>query len=627
MDREPIHAPELHGGLAWFNTDRPLTLARLRGKIVLLDFWTYCCINCMHVLPELKMLEAKYANQLVVIGVHSAKFPNEGESDNIRQAILRYEIEHPVVNDREFRIWRQYGPRSWPTLVVIDPQGYVVGGIAGEGHYETLDHVISELVIDHRARGTLNEEPLPLTLEKAHFPTPLLSFPGKVLADPTQDRLFIADSNHNRILITTKNGKVLDVAGVGKIGAEDGEFAVATFKHPQGMALDGDVLYVADTENHLLRRLDLKARQVTTIAGTGTQALGQYRRGPARDVALSSPWDLVREKDILYIAMAGPHQIWAMNLVHGEIGPYAGSSREDRVDGPLMEAALAQPSGLTSDGTNLFVADSEISAIRSVSLDPRGRVSTIVGVALFEFGDVDGQGEMVRLQHPLGVSHHNGMLYVADTYNHKIKVISPYLRSSVTFLGTGNPGFRDGDNAEFYEPAGLSIADGKLYVADTNNHAIRVVDLQTKQVSTLQITGLSDGTDTGMADVWPNLQEITLPTQTLRQGQGRISLDVAIPVPYKLNPGSSLEYRVDVKAKAPQPGKTVTIQEGKFPLQIPFVLSKESTEVVATMSFVYCRDGDAGACIIKSLRWTVPVQTANEGNEAIQIVHQLQPEL
>jgi thiol-disulfide isomerase/thioredoxin len=627
MDREPIHAPELDGGLAWFNTDRPLTLAGLRGKIVLLDFWTYCCINCMHVLPELKMLEAKYADQLVVIGVHSAKFPNEGESDNIRQAILRYEIEHPVVNDREFRIWRQYGPRSWPTLVVIDPQGYVVGGISGEGHYETLDHVISELVIDHRARGTLNEEPLPLTLEKARFPTPLLSFPGKVLADPTQDRLFIADSNHNRILITTKSGKVLDIAGVGEIGATDGEFAVATFKHPQGMAVDGDVLYVADTENHLLRRLDLKARQVTTIAGTGTQALGQYRRGPARDVALSSPWDLVLEKGILYIAMAGPHQIWAMNLRHGEIGPYAGSSREDRVDGPLMEAALAQPSGLTSDGTNLFVADSEISAIRSVSLDPRGRVSTIVGVALFEFGDIDGQGETVRLQHPLGVSHHNGMLYVADTYNHKIKVIGPYLRSSVTFLGTGKPGFRDGDKAEFYEPGGLSIADGKLYIADTNNHAIRVANLQTKQVSTLQITGLSNGTDTGLADVWPNLQEITLPTQTLRQGQGRISIDVAIPVPYKLNPGSPLEYRVDVKGKAPQPGKTVTIQEGKFPLQIPFVLTSETTEIVATMSFVYCRDGDAGVCIIKSLRWTVPVQMANEGNEAIQIIHELQPEL
>ena len=364
-----------------------------------------------------------------------------------------------------------------------------------------------------------------------------------------------------------------------------------------------------------------------TIAGTGAQALGQYRRGPAREVELSSPWDLVFEKDILYIAMAGPHQIWAMNLQHSEIGPYAGSSREDCVDGPLMEAAFAQLSGLTSDGTNLFVADSEISAIRSVSLNPRGHVSTIVGVALFEFGDIDGQGEMVRLQHPLGVTHHNGMLYVADTYNHKIKVIGPHLRSSVTFLGTGKPGFRDGDMAQFYEPGGLSIADGKLYIADTNNHAIRVVDLQSKQVTTLQIIGLSDRADTGMADVWPNLREITLPVQTMRQGQGRLLIDVAIPTPYKLNPGSPIEYRVEVEGHAPQPGKLTVVKNGQFPLQVPLALATDSKAITATVSFVYCRDGDAGVCIIQSLRWTVSIQTANEGSEELRLTHQLQPAL
>lgn len=394
MGRERVHAPELEGGFAWLNTDAPLSIAGLRGKIILLDFWTYCCINCMHVIPDLKRLEAKYANQLVVIGVHSAKFPNEGESENIRQAILRYEIEHPVVNDREFRIWRKYGPRSWPTLVLIDPDGYVVGGISGEGHYDKLDQVISQLVSDFRARDRLNEQPLRLALEKARVANSILSFPGKILADPLRDRLFIADSNHNRIVATTKRGQVLDVAGTGEIGAADSAFSLATFHHPQGMALDGDLLYVADTENHLIRRLDLKTRTVTTIAGTGVQALNDYRRGPAREVALSSPWDLVLEKGILYIAMAGPHQIWAMNLQHEEIGPYAGSSREARIDGPLMEAALAQPSGLTSDGANLYVADSEVSAIRAVSLNPRGNVSTVVGLDLFEFGDVDGRGTL-----------------------------------------------------------------------------------------------------------------------------------------------------------------------------------------------------------------------------------------
>ncbi|MGH8006904.1 MAG: thioredoxin-like domain-containing protein, partial [Candidatus Binatia bacterium] len=352
MAQERVRAPELEGGIAWLNTDQPLTLAGLKGKVVLLDFWTYCCINCMHVIPDLKKLEAKYPEQLVVIGVHSAKFPNERESDNIRQAILRYEIEHPVVNDREFHILRRYGVRSWPTLVLIDPEGYVVGGISGEGHYDALDRVIGKLVADHRVRGSLQEGLLPLALEKAGSATSVLSFPGKVLADPAQDRLFIADSNHNRVLLTTKEGKVLDVAGAGEAGAGDGTFEAATFNNPQGMAVDEDRLYVADTENHLIRRLDLKARTVTTIAGTGTLALGPYRRGPAREVGLSSPWDLVVEKGVLYIAMAGPHQIWAMNLQENEIGPYAGSGQEARIDGPLMEAALAQPSGIISDGTN-----------------------------------------------------------------------------------------------------------------------------------------------------------------------------------------------------------------------------------------------------------------------------------
>ncbi len=626
MAQERVHAPELEGGVAWLNTDRPLTLAALKGKVVLLDFWTYCCINCMHIIPDLKKLEAKYPTQLVVIGVHSAKFPNERESDNIRQAVLRYEIEHPVVNDAEFRIWRSYGVRAWPTRVLIDPEGYVVGGVSGEGQYETFDHIISELIIDHRARGTLNEEPLSLALEKTRFAAPILSFPGKVLADPERDRLFIADSNHNRILVTTKAGQVLDVAGSGEIGGADGAFTAATFNHPQGMALDGNLLYVADTENHLIRRLDLPARTVTTIAGSGAQALGNYRRGPAREVELSSPWDLVLEKGILYIAMAGPHQIWAMNLQHEEIGPYAGSSREARLDGPLMQAALAQPSGITSDGTNLYVADSEISAIRSVSLDPKGQVSTIVGVDLFEFGDVDGQGELVRLQHPLGVTHHNGVLYVADTYNHKIKAIGPRLATATTFLGTGQPGLRDGEIAQFYEPGGVSIADGKLYIADTNNHAIRVADLHTKHVTTLQLTGLTNSAGAEVADVWPNLVEVSVPSQTLRPGQNSMTLTVTIPAPYKLNPGSPLEYRVEVNGASPPQGKRTSVKDGHFPLQIPLLLTTDKAEVRVALSFVYCRDGDEGVCVIKSLRWTVPVQTASDGSEEMHIEYTLVPE-
>ena len=635
---ERVRAPELEGGIEWLNTDAPLSLAGLTGKIVLLDFWTYCCINCLHVIPELQQLEADFPNELVVIGVHSAKFPNEGESENIRQAILRYDIEHPVVNDREFQIWRRYGPRAWPTLVMIDPEGYVVGGISGEGHYETLKHVISQLIDTHRNKGTLNEQPLSFALEKARFETRVLSFPGKVMADPEQDRLFIADSNHNRILITTKTGAVLDVAGAGEEGAADGLFEAATFDHPQGMALDGENVYVADTENHLIRKLDLKARTVTTIAGTGEPSFRESHRGAARSVPLNSPWDVLVENGILYIAMAGPHQIWAMNLEHEEIGPYAGSSKEARIDGPLMEAALAQPSGLASDGTNLFVADSEVSAIRSVSLNPGGNVSTIVGVDLFEFGDQDGQGTDVRLQHPLGVAYHDGLLYVADTYNHKIKQIGPGLRTSVTFLGNGKPGLQDGTggthggagaDAQFYEPSGVSIADDRLYIADTNNHAIRVADLGSKEVTTLQITGVSNGPATQashVSHIWPNLEELSFPPQVVQAAPTTLTLNVEIPAPFKLNPGSPLEYQVEIDGRETQSGLRTREQDGQFPIEIPLTLSGDETELRIAVGLVYCKDGEDGVCLIKSLRWTVPVETGSDGDEALRIDYTLVPE-
>ncbi len=630
VGQERVRAPELEGGIEWLNTDAPLSLADLRGKIVLLDFWTYCCINCMHVIPELQRLEADFPNELVVIGVHSAKFSNEGESENIRQAILRYEIEHPVVNDREFQIWQRYGPRAWPTLVMIDPEGYVVGGISGEGHYEMLKRVIARLAEEHRERGTLNEQPLTLALEKATFDAPVLSFPGKVVADPERDRLFIADSSHNRILLTTRTGRILDVAGSGTVGAADGSFEAATFDHPQGMALAGDSLYVADTENHLIRRLNLKARTVTTVAGTGQPSFRGFRRGKAREVPLSSPWDVLVENGIVYIAMAGPHQIWAMNVQYEEIGPYAGSSKEARIDGPLMQAALAQPSGLASDGSSLFVADAEVSAIRSVSLNPRGNVSTIVGVDLFEFGDTDGQGDNVRLQHPLGVAYHNNIVYVADTYNHKIKRISPGLRTSVTFLGTGKAGFRDADtgqDAQFYEPSGLSIAGGKLYIADTNNHAIRVADLETSRVTTLQITGLSEGPDRRPDYVWPNLEELSFPLRTIQAGPTSLTVNVEIPPPFKLNPGSPLEYQVELDGATLTSGIRTAEQDGQFPIEIPLEFSDGETELRVAIGLVYCKEGqEDGVCLVKSLRWTLPVETASDGEETLRIEHRLVPE-
>ncbi|MBN2473137.1 MAG: redoxin domain-containing protein [Pirellulales bacterium] len=495
-------------GLEWVNTAAPLQLSQLRGKFVLLDFWTYCCINCMHVLPELKKLEQAYPAGLVVIGVHSAKFDTEKDSQNIADAVRRYNIEHAVVNDSELILWRRFGVRSWPTLLLIDPQGYAVWGHSGEATFQQLDAVLKKAVPYYRKKGLLNEQPL-LLAPKADRTTPTpLRFPGKVLADEPSNRLFIADSNHNRIVVTRLDGALLATIGAGTLGRADGDFATAQFQQPQGMALRDEVLYVADTENHLLRRVDLVAKTVTTVAGTGQQSrtappLGRSARPLA--TALNSPWALWIDRDDLYIAMAGPHQIWKMRRDGSRIGVYAGNGREDIVDGPLLPrrayqsgyASFAQPSGLAGDGTWLYVADSEGSSLRAVPLDPRGQVKTLVGTSqlpaarLFTFGDVDGPAGRARLQHPLGVVYYDGMLYVADTYNNKIKALDPTDGTVRTVAGTGKPG-RDDNPATFDEPAGITAAAGRLFVADTNNHLIRVIDLsRDNKVSTLSTPGLA----------------------------------------------------------------------------------------------------------------------------------------
>ncbi len=492
VEHEPVRAPELNGA-AWLNTDHPLTLADLRGKLVLLDFWTYCCINCMHVLPDLKYLEEKYADQpFVVIGVHSAKFENEKDTDNIRNAILRYGISHPVVVDVNHRLWNAYTVRGWPTVVLVDPAGYLLGAVSGEGHREQLDTVIGAALDAYKEAGLLDETPLPIHLESETITDTPLSYPGKILADPTGKRLFISDSGHHRIVIATPDGKLLDTIGLGTAGADDGAYEEATFSNPQGLALDAehDWLYVADTDNHLLRRLDLKAHTVSTVAGSGEKGIGPNLTAPAREQALNSPWDLCIVDGLLYIAMAGCHMLWLYDPAKEELRHVAGSGREARIDGPALRSAFAQPSGLTTDGSALYVADSEISSIRRVTLGDAVEVTTVAGGDLFQFGDVDGLGDLARFQHPLGVAWHEGAIHVADTYNHKIRTVDPESRRASSFLGDGKPGTADGAQPRFYEPGGLSFAGERLYIADTNNHAIRVVDLASKTVSTLSISEL-----------------------------------------------------------------------------------------------------------------------------------------
>ena len=642
-ERGRVRAPELEGGRGWLNTDKPLSLAGLRGKVVLLDFWTYGCVNCMHVIPDLKRLEEKYPAELVVIGVHSAKFENEKETENIRRIVLRYGLEHPVVNDADFRIWQAYAVRAWPTQVLIDPAGYVVGQVSGEGHYDVIDGAVGQLVAEAKKRGTLDARPLKFALERAKTGDLPLAFPGKVLADERGDRLFVADSNHNRIVITKLDGTFLYAIGSGARGRRDGAFQEASFDSPQGLALDpsdNSTLYVADTRNHLLRRADLKGRTVETAAGTGAQ-LRDYnvRGGPALTTPLSSPWDLALAGRTLYVAMAGPHQIWKLDLDSREVSVYAGTGREARADGKRLgefedpdSAAFAQPSGLAVDASVLYVADAESNIVRAVKGE---EVRTLVGGDLFEFGDRDGEGDDVRLQHPLGLAPADGRLFIADTYNHKIKLLDPRTRRVSTFAGTGQPGQTDGARPEFYEPGGLSIARGKLYVADTNNHAVRVVDLATKQTTTLVMRGLKPpeaaaATAEEAGSPGPNAEESKLPVQRLGAGQeASLVVNVQLPAGFHLNPAAPHRYRVNVEGgreRLALGNADMTARSGDAAsqlskmtkaLELPLVVPLRATaagaaELQVRLTLYYCREDNTGTCRIKTLVWHAPVEVTTE---------------
>lgn len=487
---DPAAVPEFPEKLDWLNTAGPIKMKDLKGKVVILDFWTLCCINCIHILPDLAKLEKKYANELVVIGVHSPKFENEKDTKSIRKAILRYEIAHPVVNDADRKIWDRYGVESWPTMAVIDTEGKIARGFSGEGNLEALDKLVASLIKKGKENKTLNETPIRFDLVRFREAgdTPLF-FPGKVLADEKGKRLFIADSTHHRIVVTDLDGKKIAIVGDGSPGFVNGKFAEARFDDPQGMTLDGDTLYVADRKNHSIRAVDLKAGTVATVAGTGTQD----SRSRFADVAteatktgLNSPWDLLLADGKIFVAMAGHHQLWWFDPKAKTVMPYAGDGGENIKDGPLYAARFAQPSGLTTDGKFLYVADSEVSAVRRVPLNNEGRVDTLVGTGLFDFGDKDGTGEEAKIQHALAVQFHDGKVIIADTYNSKLKTVDPKTTEVKTWLAA-DPKTKE---PLFNEPAGLSIAAGKLYVADTNAHRIRVVDLKTNAVSTLTLTGV-----------------------------------------------------------------------------------------------------------------------------------------
>ncbi|MGP5053796.1 NHL domain-containing thioredoxin family protein [Brachybacterium paraconglomeratum] len=442
-------------GRGWLNTGgAELDLETLRGKIVLLDFWTFCCVNCLHVLDELRPLEEKWADELVVIGVHSPKFEFEKDPEALRANIERYEVSHPVIDDPELETWSAYGARAWPTLMVLDTHGRIAGNLSGEGHAANLDRLVAELVAEGEADGSLRRGPAPTVLAERSEQT--LRFPSKLAVLP-DGRLVVSDAGQHRLVVFQADGATVDaIIGTGERGHADGDEDTAQFAEPNGvLALPAEVaqevgydLLVADTAGHRLRGVKigqdrlLRSRtttEVTTLAGTGEQWMqGEplpRGEGDARSYSLSTPWDLTWSHSLnrAVIAMAGIHQLWTYDPATGALLVLAGTTQEGLVDGPAVTSWWAQPSGLDEmpDG-RIVIADSESSAVRL--LDPQTmQVSTLVGKGLFDFGHVDGPLDRARLQHPLGVTAlPDGRIAIADTYNGAIRLLDEETGEVVT---------------------------------------------------------------------------------------------------------------------------------------------------------------------------------------------------
>lgn len=627
--RPDLPAPEFPEGVDWINVPAPLTMQALRGKVVILDFWTYGCINCIHMIPTLQRLEEKYGDALVVISIHSAKFENEGETQNIRQIVQRYGLEHPVINDSDFVVWQMYGVNAWPTFFIIDPRGNVLAKQPGEIPFDAFDRVIGGMFQTFDAVGELDFTPIELALEGENQPAGLLSYPGKVLADDAGNRLFIADSSHNRIVVADLNTyEVLDVIGTSEEGFTDGTFEAATFDTPQGMALRGDTLYVADMENHAIRAVNLADRTVTTIAGTGEQLFGRSTGEPmpALGSPLSSPWDLVfGDGDVLYIAMAGTHQIWQLNLDTQMLEVAIGSGAEGLVNSRFATSELAQPSGLFFRDGILYFADSESSTIRAAD-NLTNMLETVAGTLennLFDFGDVDGAPGVSRLQHPLAVSGGaEGAIYVADTYNSRIKAIDPQTNEITTLAGAGEGGgFADGvgEEAEFYEPGGLATAGNRLFVADTNNHAIRVIDLETQAVNTvvfpnperLQIAGQTTVVGGNRAAA----ETVTLEAQTVAAGEGAIVVRIALPEGYKINPDAPSRSEWNNSGEAvdiPEDARAQAVEAVEF--SVPVTLTEGEDELSGYLTTYYCEAEQETLCFIDDVRIEVPVTVSADGS-------------
>ncbi|MEV6022866.1 NHL domain-containing thioredoxin family protein [Streptomyces sp. NPDC052036] len=594
--RVRVRAPELIGKGGWLNTGgKQYTLADLRGRIVILDFWTFCCVNCLHVLDELRELEEKHRDTVVIIGVHSPKFVHEAEHEAVVDAVERYGVEHPVLDDPELATWKQYAVRAWPTLVVIDPEGYVVAQHAGEGHAHAIARLVEELEQEHAAKGTLRRGDGPYVAPEPEPTT--LRFPGKALLLPSGTFLVSDTTRHQLVELAADGETVVRRIGSGLRGFSDGPADVAAFSEPQGLALlDEGAVVVADTVNHALRRLDPATGEVTTLAGTGAQWWqGSPTSGPAREVDLSSPWDVAVFGGRVWIAMAGVHQLWTYDPETATVAVSAGTTNEGLVDGPGAEAWFAQPSGLavSADGERLWLADSETSALRWVDRD--GAVHTAVGTGLFDFGHRDGAAEQALLQHPLGVTAlPDGSVAVSDTYNHALRRYDP-ATGEVTTLAT-----------DLREPSDAVLVGEDIVVVESARHRLTRLRLPEEAV---QVASVAHRTQRAATEVAP----------------GGLRLDVVFQAPA----GQKLDTRYGPSTRllvSSTPPELLLRGEGAgTDLARELELNPSISEGVLHVSAMAasCDDDPANeypACHVHQQDWGVPLRVTEGGAERLPLV-------
>jgi len=611
LDKGHPRAPELNRVGTWLGTDRPLLFrGALKGRVVLLDFWTSGCVNCLHALPVLRTLEERFRGQpFQVVGIHSGKFDAEKEVSTVAEAMARYGIDHPVGTDSDLAVWEEYAIRGWPTSVLVDARGYAVAWFRGEPDLPTLTAWVQAALDDGRARGVLASGPAEFR-KPALTDTGPLAFPGKVLG-LSGGGLAVADSGHHRLLLLDGNGRLVRTLGSGLEGFSDGPADTASFRSPQGMAERDGALYVADTGNHAVRRVDLRTGRVETIAGNGRKEEGAiHLAADARTVALRSPWDVTFLGDTLWIAMAGSHQLLRLDVRTGALSPGAGNGREGLDDGTLSEATFAQPSGLATDGRVLYVADSEGSAIRRV--DPRaGTVHTLVGEGLFDFGLRDGPLGKARFQHPQGLALAAGALWVADTFNGAIRRVT-LGDAQVSTVAKG-----------FAQPGGLSFASGQLVVADTDHHRLVTVNPGSGALAPLALAGVAPPSVRGLVE-HPVLATRALPLQHLEDAAvaskgAALDLEVRLPAGHTFTAGAPqrVELLVDGHAAAVQlesaAGDILHARAAISALKTP-------SEAVYTVSLYYCRDGQGTVCLVDRRRLVTRLVPAGRG-PAAAIVH------